>query len=325
LIELAVVLGIIALLMALLIPAIQSAREASRRADCLSRMAQVGRALHNFEETYHYFPPLHSGREPGVSFPAWGSEYSPFAQLLPYLDQAPVFNQLNFGDGRTFGIPNDFGPLGQVRISVLLCPSDGPELGCNYRCCTGQGAYDWDHFGDQPDSGSGAFSRLKLIRPGDFTDGLSNTIGVSEKIKSPGVAAGWFPRGQFWYSGIADLLGSYPPSETVVDTCGSLSGSPSQFGWHAGGTWILGIYDYTAYNHTVGPNSPIVDCSVHDGGIQPPSWEADGGVFAARSYHPGGVNCLLMDGSARFVSDSVALEIWHGLATRGGAEIFGEY
>ena len=149
---------------------------------------------------------------------------------------------------------------------------------------------------------------------------MSNTIAMSEKIKSYPEAVGW-NRGAFWYSGIANLLGANPTVDQAVQECASLSGTPSAFGVHAGGTWYIFGYDHTFYNHTVTPNSRISDCSVQ--AFRTVS-DAYGGVFQATSHHSGGVNCLLMDGSCRFVSNHIDLGIWRAFATRAGGELVGE-
>lgn len=322
LIEALVVLVIIGLLVALTVPAVQSARESARRMECSARLAQLGRALHNFEEAHRSFPATYRG----FSAPQGGYEqFSGFVHLLPYVDQANIYNQLNFAMGGFFSAERYPRGIADHPVPVYVCPSDAGNLGCNFRFCTGATAYDYE-----PSStfgGDGAFTAFDVRKPSDFTDGMSNTIGMSEKLKSLDLYSNWQPQRHFWYSGLATLLGYYPDTEVVISTCQSLAVQPAQseYGWHAGNNWLIGAYDFSLYNHCLTPNSSVSDCSVNGQGIPIPVGPVGGGVFTARSQHTGGVNCLLMDGACRFVSNSIDLDVWRSLATRAGAESVGEY
>lgn len=320
LVEVLVAVAIIGMLIALILPAVQSAREAARRIECRSRLSNIGLALHNFEGSHKAFPSAHLG----FAAPQGGFEYySPFAHLLPYFDQSSLYNKINFGVGGSFSVnPQHYG-IGDHAIASFLCPSDRGDTGCNFRFCTGSSAYAWD-FTDITRR-NGAFTRHEVHSSRDFTDGLSYTIGASEKSKSSPLDSGWSSRTDFWYSGLTDLLGYNPPTDIVVRTCASVGTAPLRFGSHAGNSWLLGFYDFTLYNHSVPPNSHIPDCSLLDCGSPVPSNDAEAGVFGARSFHSGGVNCLFMDGSARFVSNTIDLSVWQSLSTRAQGDSVGQF
>lgn len=322
LIEVLVVLVIIGLLVALTVPAVQSARESARRMECSARLAQLGRALHNFEEAHRSFPAAFRG---GIAPQGGYEHYSGFVHLLPYLDQAVIYNKINFQSGGGFSVDRQPRGIGDQSIAAFMCPSDAGNLGCNFRFCTGATAYYYDP--SSTDGGDGAFTAFDVRKPGDFTDGMSNTVCMSEKLKSLDLFSNWQPKRHFWYSGLAALLGYYPDTEVVISTCQSLAVQPAQYeyGWHAGNNWLIGAFDFTLYNHSLPPNSPVSDCAVNGQGIPVPAGPVGGGVFTARSQHTGGVNCLVMDGACRFVSNSIDLDVWRSLATRAGEESLGEY
>ncbi|MGH7139430.1 MAG: DUF1559 domain-containing protein, partial [Pirellulales bacterium] len=182
----------------------------------------------------------------------------------------------------------------------------------NYRVCTGAAPYDW---------GRGAFAILEPRRPADFLDGLSMTIGMSEKLVGAAAPDNFSTRRDFWYSG-ASAMQWDPTADEMMQVCGAAGPAPPDFYSFAGFSWFYAGYEFTWYNHVAPPNTAIPDCAA-DPAYPPDGISASpvsGGIFQATSYHPGGVNCLMMDGACRFFSNDVDLQIWRAFATIAAGE-----
>jgi len=318
-IEVVTVMALVALLAAILLPAIQAARESGRRINCAANLAEIGKALSAHEANQRAFPSAvrATHRNPLES----DQSLSPFVYLLPHLGRADLFQTINLQQNHLYQyIRADWGEASNITVALFLCPSDPvPDdgtAGNNYRACMGPGRSEFPSY-----PSSGPFSALESHPAGAFRDGLSNTIAMSEKLRGGG-NPDRYSSTDFWFSGIYDLLGRHPDLDQLIDVCGSLQGQPADFYAHAGGTWFYAGYDHTWYNHAVTPNAKTADCS--DLTDSPWGHISTGGVFKASSYHPGGVNCLLMDGVVRFVSDGVALDVWRAYSTRAGAEALGD-
>jgi prepilin-type N-terminal cleavage/methylation domain-containing protein len=350
LIELLVVIAIIAVLIALLLPAVQQAREAARRSTCKNNLKQIGIALHNYHEAYNTFPgnPI-AGVSPSATHPggpsngsgtaeAWMA-WSGFAVLLPYMDQGPVYDQINFSyhwNVNTTAIPNQ--TMASTPIPAFLCPSD-PGSGAKYTAVMAATSYglsagpaaSWSTGGNNP-----GFATLNRgVRVGDIVDGASNTIAASEM--QIGLNTGMWPTGTGsqtrvnWHvvSGLAA-----PPKttffanqadanaiNTYYQTC--LADYDSGTGFNGsydeqGRMWGAGRTSWGPWHSTlIGPNAgPGCDdgTSVTEVRVKDPS-----------SYHTGGVHVLLGDGSVRFVSENIDQLLWMGLGTTRGKEPLGEF
>ncbi len=322
LIEVLVVIAIIAILIALLLPAVQAAREASRRAGCANNLKQIGLAIHTYHSTNDMLP-FGVGPDDDKTLATVGTlnarRYSCHSQLLPYHEQGPLFNSINFLVAPFFptfsGLAPADGTLGVNNtaaltvVSVFLCPSDVDRVQQhwghnNYRSCNGSS---WSGR-----SGDGIFGQVSRTRFADVTDGLSNTAAFSERVKGTGD-----PK---VLDRLADLYAN--PGVWTQDTfsqwCGSLSEAQARTLYHdvdGGQNWIEGNMNWTRYNHVLPPG--YYSCK---NGL---TW--NGVAMTATSHHPGGVNVLMGDGSTRFVKSSVDLAVWRAIATIRGNEVVGEY
>jgi prepilin-type N-terminal cleavage/methylation domain-containing protein len=322
LVELLVVIAIIALLIGLLLPAVQAAKEASRRASCLNNLKQIGLALHAYHTTNDMLP-FGVGADDDKTLATVGTlnarRYSCQSQLLPYLDQAPLFNSINFLVAPFYPMYSGLAPpdggwdvngtAALTVVNVFLCPSDEDRLEQpwghnNYRSCNGS---TWSGR-----AGNGMFGQISRTRFADITDGLSNTASFCERIKGTGDSTVYDP--------LADLYSN--PGAWTQDTfrqwCASLSEAQAVTLYHdidGGQNWLEGNMNWTRYNHVLPPGYPSCKNGL--------TW--NGVAMTATSAHPGGVNLLLGDGSTRFVKSSINATVWSALGTMNGNEVIGDY
>ncbi|HEX5444899.1 MAG TPA: DUF1559 domain-containing protein [Pirellulales bacterium] len=300
LIELLVVIAIIGLLVGLLLPAVQAARESARRIMCVNHLKQIGVALHNYHDTFQKFPP---GR------PNWPRVFSPQAMLLPYVEQSNTQNLINFNDTPlVFGPP----PAGASNIRaastvlpLFVCPSDtgsiisGTTTGpTNYVANVGTGAV----ANGALEGADGVFFLMSNIGFRDVIDGTSVTAAFSETVLGRGMVS--TPQDP-----VHDVLTLPGGAPTTLAAC---SGAGGSWSGERGAAWILGSYRDALYNHAYPPNFTTWDCV---------NSARTSALTAARSYHPGGVQVLFCDGHLQFVPDTVNATLWRFIATRQGGEV----
>ena len=328
LVELLVALTIIGVLAGLLIPAVMGSRESARQAECQNRLKQIGIALASHESSRGTYP---TGMRPEITKTnghtyAIGPPSTQF-QLLPFLEQATLFNAVNLNPGPPLSWPIATCPFNataaSVRLSAFLCPSDGGSVapGNNYRACNGAqpGMFDNSIFA----GGGGAFPVFKYLAPRDFTDGLSQTAGFSERVTGGAneSRADW--NRDLWFSGLNSVV-NLPSRDQLFQFCGDPTHSVAEFWSGMGSTWIAAGYADSLYNHIAPPNWVGMDCAentaMSDLSLMNDLPLFSTGVISARSRHRSGVNLLLMDGSVRIVRNGIGLAVWRSLGTRAGGE-----
>lgn len=342
LVELLVVIGVVGILAALLLPAVQAAREAARKTQCRNNLRQIGIALQGYHGENNCFPPAAVDSVPWMvlaqtnqGFPIYyNGYYSLHVRLLPFLERAVLFDAINF---MVPTYPEPSAPFSALPLSYIselmagwnavnetarftgiglfLCPSDAgafTETGNNYRGNTGVGCCLRPR-ANYPDSGNGLFPGFDAISAALVPDGLSHTAAFSERLRGTGRSETIAPARDF-FSWAADA--SAPPASMADDLlrrCRHNARPSEPRNVESGRWWFWTGRERTLYNHAQSPNGPVPDCI---GG----SFMASG-MATARSWHPGGVGVLMGDGSVRFVLDSVAVEVWRALGTRNGREV----
>ncbi len=324
LIELLVAVSIIGLLIALVLPAVQSARELSRRAQCANNLKQIGIALHAYASANQTFPIQWQnglGRTLGVSKNYYGRPFSALTRILPYLEAQPLYSQINFSvqlypnysEGGEFPFPENQTAY-ETTVGGFLCPSDGASsptpYGCNYRGSLGVGPSP-STTGEHPQGGNGFFTLFSITGPGSFPDGLAHTVAYSERLRGTGDDSKVIkPDRDFGDLNVNPRCGSLDADYGLA--CARVASSRSFPAMRtAGFTWFIGDYEATSYCHAQEPNGRIPDAIY-------PNFS---GIVTARSLHPGGVNALMADGSVRFVNESIARKVWRGLGSRNGGEL----
>ncbi len=317
LIELLTAIGVIGILIALALPALQSARERSRQASCTNNLRQIGAAMHHFESTRGRFPPAQPDvpaaipSSPGV-LPAFNA-VAPHYWLLPYLDLSALHNQIVL-TGLDWWVPGEpptsppnAGAL-QQEIAVFLCPSDGDVPGASsYPMCAGTSP-NWHHTPKVPPPNSARHGMAfglggNGVRAADVTDGLSHSVAFSERLLGDQDPSDYTPARDI---ATVPAPGPLLPDE-VADGCRTGVTSTSAHYSSTGIGWLFKNYGFTLYNHVLTPNSSTPDCASGGvGGI---------GAYSARSGHPGGVFVLYADGAVHFVSENIDLAVWRAAAT----------
>ena len=312
LVELLVVIAIIGVLVALLLPAVQAARESARRMKCTNHLKQFGIAMHNYADTFKVFPNRRGGFG-GLQ----ANRISPFVQLLPYLEQKNLHDRIQAGDPVN---PTAFppgGPRGDASWavwntppSVFRCPSDpaaitrgNSDKGHNYVLSEG----DQVNFINSSTNTRGMFTRLACRRFSEVSDGTSNTILMSETCcnvptgngGTSGFAAGGNVRLSMAYARVsADPTNSPQVCRTVVS--GNFYKAGTIIHGRRGINWTDSPACLIVFNTVIPPNGPAcADTASGDFGDQ------ERAVLPPSSNHPGGVVAVLVDGSVRFFTDNI--------------------
>jgi prepilin-type N-terminal cleavage/methylation domain-containing protein/prepilin-type processing-associated H-X9-DG protein len=330
LVELLVVIAIIGILVALLLPAIQAAREAARRTQCNNNLKQWGIALHNHHDTFQYFPALH---EIGGGH---HDRRNGFIPLLNFTEQTAAYEAITEVMGRA---PWDGWDAWRVQIPAFQCPSSPAPVNFNnnqrtrnnYRFCIGDAVR---HHDGELRTPRGVFRRgglnvpnNNLPKPGynmrEIIDGTSTTVAMSEKIAM--------------VDGSSVMLGGWSGSQAPdATTPPGFCAATAPGGFYTAGRiedsrWNDGRLAYAAFQTILAPNSPSCTRPAANGNIH----DHNRNLSTATSLHPGGVNVLFCDGSVKFVTDSIdtgnlsatypttgpsPYGVWGALGSRAGGE-----
>ncbi len=325
LIELLVVIAIVAVLISLLLPAVQAAREAARRSACVNNLKQLGLAIHNYESIHGVFPPSLVVQGTSNTVTNW-TGWSIHARLLPLIEQSNSFDLSNFwfsADG-----PQNV-TVSSTKMAVLICPSEhdpnpapanqGISNVTNYGWMMGDW-YVWGGFSAMSNRAPFGPNRSRSLAA--FTDGLSNTA-----IASEGIAKLPLYRDCGGLAKVRDPNSVPAPEASPEDWLPELQGGRCEFKT-AHSEWTDGQVHHTGLTTSWTPNRKVLG-RTPAGQIVPMDITGQreklgGPTFSsitARSRHPGGVNCLVGDGSVRFVKDGIMGTVWRALGTVGGGEI----
>ena len=348
LIELLVVITIISILMALLLPAVQSAREAARRAQCKNNLKQLGLALQNYAETHQLLPPGVGG----VSVSGAGSGGDPNDQrlsgvvfLMPYLEQTALWKKIKLAPLQG-GPPNSAGfPHPPTDLALLLCPTNSlPEKTLSrsarraYVFCAGDAAVSFEALTPIHLDTRGAFGWRACRSFRDIADGTSNTIFMSER------AVGNMNNRKI--QGLMAIIVPMPATYTPA-VCASfvadgkwVANNPTTFPSIAtpemGQYWASGEPDHNNFATAVSPNGPSCDFRINASGTG-----GSASLPAASSYHTGGVHVVMGDGTVRFINENInsgniaadvttvsgesPFGVWGALGTIAGEENIGDF
>ena len=340
LVELLVVIAIIGVLVALLLPAVQAAREAARRSQCSNNLKQMAIGFHNYEGTYLKLPrtaswlSAHPTRGATCCRSNWHG-YSAHTMILPFIEQGNVYQRFNFLYSHHEDLPSPAPATGTPRsivrntpIKTFICPSDktfpttnecgNNNYGVSEGSCRG---YYSPTSASQLALSNGMFVR-GLDRPfADVIDGLSNSIMIGEFIKGDNTSQlftihGDFVRNQPFPSGFPQQF----PTDAQLTQYGQQCATPSATAnhrWYAGFRWSAPGFYNTEINTMAPPNWKFPACHPCPG-----CGEGDGpGVFPARSRHPGGAMHAMGDGSVRFIADTINLRTYQALGSANSGDV----
>ena len=314
LVELLVVIAIIGILIGLLLPAVQAAREAARRMQCTNQLKQFGLAAQNFHDAQGFFPNLSGQKIFKSKYTGNGNwtRFSAHSVILPYMEQSAMYDEVIRAIEAGHAPWTEGADIPWCKnIGAFHCPSDGnakrPEgavCGTSYRICAGDLAkgWEWDEY-----RGFGSDGDAHPNTMADIADGTSNTMAFSEAVMGGANTANKVK------GGIATLGGNYGASPTDWPNlgfrpvnCAAVRGSNGEFvsgtsvdttgqHWRQGARWADANGNYTPFFAILPPNSP--SCANTNA--------EDWCITAASSNHSGGVNVVMVDGSVRFVSETI--------------------
>lgn len=352
LIELLVVIAIIAILIALLLPAVQQAREAARRTQCKNNLKQLGLALHNYHDVFGTFTYMKGGTDGYGDMSRLDGNYqrrSGMVSLLPYIEQAALYSNIAGGDTTTSPNvpPGGAAPWSgwtgyNQRISGFSCPSD-PGIQRSKGVCSyafSRGDYIGTGSGNGRDSqdSNGMFAFRKTFKIRDVTDGTSNTIAFGERVQasfgrggngSPNVKEGTL-------TGVGSITtnpGSCLAAVAAISTGDRYTTATAVKGKFSS-TWVDGQPENVGFHTVLPPNSPTCSNDANNNS------DAAVSTLSASSFHTGGAQFLMTDGSVRFITENIdsgnlgvattrgatsPYGIWGALGTRSGGEVIGEF
>jgi prepilin-type N-terminal cleavage/methylation domain-containing protein len=326
LVELLVVIAIIGILIALLLPAVQAARESARQSQCRNNLRQIGLAMHSYQNAMGSFPPGFCVNPKNTA--DTGGRWSAQARILPYIEQSGMQGLIDFNKSYDSVVVNGQS-VKWLRVPTYLCPD---ETNDTLRINTDGSPAHWPlsygfNYGVwlafDPAGGINkecAISTNSRTKPSDFSDGMSNTLCAAEVkaytpyVRNSQTATATIPQKP---EDILPLIGS-----------GQIKMGPDLMSNTGHTEWCDGRTHQTGFTATFTPNTrvpytyngQIYDIDFNNQQEGTSTTVKTYAAVTARSYHPGLVNAVLMDGSVRAFSDTITLTVWRALATRSGGE-----
>ena len=322
LVELLVVIAIIGILVGLLLPAVQSAREAARRMSCQNNLKQISLACHNYESTHRKLPPS-AVIDFRLGNTANNGSWGVHGRILPYLEQSNLYKLVDL----TLGWDSQ-GVISGVRVPVYACPSDAkaddvrdPGRGRPLLYPTTYGFNLGRYFVFDPRSrrgGDGLFYPNSFLKLGSVTDGTSNTLLAAE-VKA------WTPYTRNGGPSTTSMPNSLSEADLII-------ASGDQFKNTGHTEWPDGRVHHTGFTAAMPPNAKTqfsdgttsyseMDFNSWQEGKNGLSGQPSYALITSRSYHAGVVNTTRADGSVQSIAETIDLAIWRSLATRSGAEV----
>ena len=336
LIELLVVIAIIAVLIALLLPAVQQAREAARRTQCKNNLKQLGLACHNYHDTAKFFPQNYDGRgaseQAGTGWQGAGGCFGWIIMALPYMDQAPLYNQFNFNDrnpaGGAAGTLTSIGWSTQANtipskkvLPALMCPSN-PQEDLQIPWLAGNGG--GQNFDRTPVGRSDYAGSMGFIA-GDWRScvvGDGGAIPLSKGPEQVGVVLdSWgydVSRRVGGHNGIFSFVGTAKISEVIDGTSNTILIMEDHH-------WRVGKKDPSQHGDDVGWASPMMVSTAANLINQNYGYPDFNKCHGMSSTHTGGAHVTMCDGSVRFISENIATQVLQAIATRASGVPAGDF
>jgi len=322
LVELLVVIAIIGVLVALLLPAVQAAREAARRASCSNNLKQLGLAIHNYHDTYLFLPARETG--PGShqyngGFVSPFSRWSGIVSILPFVEQGPLMDEVRSTGMNRVPWDTSYAPW-TSQPQTLLCPSSPAHISGdairdnNYHFSAG------DSYNTETTTPRGVFGLASRLKLRDVTDGTSNTIAMSERAFPSKTNDIYHNNNSGNPTTPAACAATYNPTTGYA--------SPARF---SGNRWSDGGSGFSAVTTCLPPNGAQCAHNSHD---------AQPGFYTPSSLHPGGVLATMTDASVRFISETIdagnqgatpvgsgasPYGVWGALGSKSGGEVIDEF
>jgi prepilin-type N-terminal cleavage/methylation domain-containing protein len=332
LVELLVVIAIIGILIALLLPAVQAAREAARRSQCVNNLKQLGIALQNYHDAMRCYPPLATG--PGLSSPSGpggpnlGTQIGVMVFLTPQLEQQAIWNQINWQTAPQPWVgyqawaneipgllcPSDVGPpRNTMNFTVGGVPMSGFQGRSNYKVSLGTTTND----NENNNATTGIFADNGRSTFADIVDGTSHTLAFAEACQgnTNKLAEIVSNRAVNVGNAMSTMNGQYNTGYTACLATASgqyyTSAYNTNTGYLPGLRWNDGGSHYSGFTSIIPPNGP----SCFSGGSDR-TW----GIFTPSSRHAGGAIAALADGSSRFIPETIDVTVWQSMGTKSGGE-----
>jgi prepilin-type N-terminal cleavage/methylation domain-containing protein/prepilin-type processing-associated H-X9-DG protein len=361
LIELLVVIAIIAVLIGLLLPAVQAAREAARRIQCVNNLKQIGLALYTYENTYSAFPPLAVTVTTQYDANGGGKSTSPdqgpsvLLRIASQIEGGTLYNAFNWVESAVYGGNNALNTtVRNATVRSFLCPSENSAVSSNASFCGTDYAasygpqYNWgDTTGGTANPQTGPFVFSASRKVGDFTDGLSNSVSVLEVVRgdmSPALYKGdgydTVAAGTSWPgSGTESFPGPNGANvallQTYLSACSQLKAKDNGSSPYDNATLTLSdVTGQWGAAHVYWANGRVAIGATANTGLTPNSNTPDcwtwafknlgpnaNGFWGSRSFHPGGVNTLFGDGSVKFVKDTINQYTWWAISSINQGEV----